>query len=640
MQRGLNYGWPVITYGMNYNGTPITAETEREGMEQPVLYWTPSIAVAGIDFYEGDAFPRWKGKLLVGGMASNEVHLVSIEEDRVVSDDVILSGAGRVRDVASGPDGNIYLLLTAGDPRRGRLARMVPERKPNVWIYTDLSDPRSVQAQNHAQNDPGDLASLAAVLLSADRFNIEGIVVSSTHRPNLDDAMPFMESAFGEAYRRSVEAWAAQGHDYQPDIPFIRSSISRSASPVKFDPEGDYTDISRFEGMPELVALLKSEPVFVLNWGPLTESAVLVQHLLTTENNAALSNLVLASHETWSATAQGTPEQPFEAANCRDDAPACQYLHEVAQTDKRVKLIEMGSAGQNGIVNGSKSFGRYPAFEQSPLGQLFYHAKFYHGAPDQSDAATFWLLTPFGGSLEDYADDGSLDIETEKANAERFHVDGDAILADLLQRSMAANAAQPFSREEISDWFNYLYVKNGRIGAHLAYSGIFRLVDARGELLIEQALEKGRHDFELDEYEHLPLQASLVSAGVEKSVEIGPLPADEQAGTLASVRSPDGALEFSVRIDRFGSARYSVDFRTERIIADSLLGMRFKDLPDFDRGLTLKAVEQSAHDSTWEQPWGERRTVRDHHNELLLTFTDKPADQESQAISCSRESVR
>jgi glucose/arabinose dehydrogenase len=128
IQKGRNYGWPVITYGMNYNGTPITDQTHSEGMEQPKLFWVPSIAVAGIDFYEGDAFPGWKGKLLVGGMASEELHLLTIEDGEVTADEIVLKGRGRVRDVASGPDGYIYLLLTDGSPRQGRVVRMVPAK--------------------------------------------------------------------------------------------------------------------------------------------------------------------------------------------------------------------------------------------------------------------------------------------------------------------------------------------------------------------------------------------------------------------------------------------------------------------------------------------------------------------------------
>ncbi len=126
IEKGRNYGWPEITYGMNYNGTPLTDETRREGMEQPQWYWVPSIAVAGIEFYEGNAFPNWAGKLLVGGMASRELHLLTIVDGKVTSDEIIMKGRGRVRDVASGPDGYIYLLLTDGSPRKGRIVRMVP----------------------------------------------------------------------------------------------------------------------------------------------------------------------------------------------------------------------------------------------------------------------------------------------------------------------------------------------------------------------------------------------------------------------------------------------------------------------------------------------------------------------------------
>ncbi|WP_308952144.1 PQQ-dependent sugar dehydrogenase [Thalassobacterium maritimum] len=122
IQRGRNYGWPVITYGMNYNGKPITGQTAAPGMEQPLHYWTPSIAVCGIDFYEGDQFPAWKHNLFAGGLASQELHRLVITENSVVSDEVILQGEGRVRDVATGPDGYLYLVLNGPD----RVVRLVP----------------------------------------------------------------------------------------------------------------------------------------------------------------------------------------------------------------------------------------------------------------------------------------------------------------------------------------------------------------------------------------------------------------------------------------------------------------------------------------------------------------------------------
>jgi glucose/arabinose dehydrogenase len=122
IERGKNYGWAAITYGMNYSGTPITGRTEAPGMEQPKLQWTPSIAVCGIDFYEGEVFPNWTNDLFAGGLRSNQLHWLEIEAGEIVGDTVILKDEGEVRDVASGPDGHLYLLLN----RPGRLVRLVP----------------------------------------------------------------------------------------------------------------------------------------------------------------------------------------------------------------------------------------------------------------------------------------------------------------------------------------------------------------------------------------------------------------------------------------------------------------------------------------------------------------------------------
>ena len=124
LRRGANFGWPVITYGMNYNGTPITERTAQDGMEQPVTHWTPSIAVCGIDFYDGAAFPQWKNNLLVTALAQQEVRRVVIDGDRVTHQEVIVKDIGRVRDVQTGPDGAIYLALNQPD----RIVRLVPAK--------------------------------------------------------------------------------------------------------------------------------------------------------------------------------------------------------------------------------------------------------------------------------------------------------------------------------------------------------------------------------------------------------------------------------------------------------------------------------------------------------------------------------
>ena len=122
IRPGRNYGWPTITYGINYSGTPITDKTHMEGMEQPALHWTPSIAVCGIDFYQGDRFPYWRHNLLVTALAQQHLRRVQIDGDRVIHQELIYRAPSRVRDVETGPDGLIYLALE--DP--GRIVRLVP----------------------------------------------------------------------------------------------------------------------------------------------------------------------------------------------------------------------------------------------------------------------------------------------------------------------------------------------------------------------------------------------------------------------------------------------------------------------------------------------------------------------------------
>ncbi len=122
IRKGLNYGWPVITYGINYNGTIITELTEKEGMEQPILHWTPSIAVCGIDFYTGDRFPNWKNNLFVSSLKFQEVRRLVIDGMRVTHQEVLFNAGGRVRDIQTGPDGYLYLALE----NPGRIVRLVP----------------------------------------------------------------------------------------------------------------------------------------------------------------------------------------------------------------------------------------------------------------------------------------------------------------------------------------------------------------------------------------------------------------------------------------------------------------------------------------------------------------------------------
>lgn len=109
IEKGKNYGWPVITYGVNYSGSKITDETAHIGMEQPVYYWVPSIAPCGMDFVTGDRYPNWKGHLLVGSLKFNYIELVKLDGKKVVDRIKIAEDIGRVRNVKMGPDGFIYV---------------------------------------------------------------------------------------------------------------------------------------------------------------------------------------------------------------------------------------------------------------------------------------------------------------------------------------------------------------------------------------------------------------------------------------------------------------------------------------------------------------------------------------------------
>lgn len=121
-QPGLNYGWPVITYGIDYSGAKIGEGTHKEGMEQPVHYWDPSIAPSGLMIYSGDKFPKWQGNYFVGALAGAAVSRLVYSDGKFVSEERILQDLGeRIRDVVQGPDGLIYLLTDSFDGRVLRL---------------------------------------------------------------------------------------------------------------------------------------------------------------------------------------------------------------------------------------------------------------------------------------------------------------------------------------------------------------------------------------------------------------------------------------------------------------------------------------------------------------------------------------
>ncbi len=125
VRAGANYGWPVITYGVEYViGTKIGEGTHKPGMAQPVHYWVPSIAPSGMAFYTGDKFPRWRGDLFVGALRDQMLVRLKLDGEKVMLEERMLKNTlGRIRDVRNGPDGFLYLLT---DEASGALVRLEP----------------------------------------------------------------------------------------------------------------------------------------------------------------------------------------------------------------------------------------------------------------------------------------------------------------------------------------------------------------------------------------------------------------------------------------------------------------------------------------------------------------------------------
>jgi glucose/arabinose dehydrogenase len=101
----------VISYGMNYDGSTLTELTAKEGMEQPVVYWVPSLAVCGMNFYTGSEFPKWKNHLFLATLAAQELRRLEVVNGKVVYQEILFKNLGRIRHVIGGPDGALYVLL-------------------------------------------------------------------------------------------------------------------------------------------------------------------------------------------------------------------------------------------------------------------------------------------------------------------------------------------------------------------------------------------------------------------------------------------------------------------------------------------------------------------------------------------------
>lgn len=122
IKPGLNYGWPVISYGINYDGTTFTNETTRDGMKQPMIYWDPSIAPCGMTFVTSDKYKNWKGNLLIGSLRFKYIVRCEIENNKVTHQELLFKDIGRVRNVAESPDGYIYIAVETP----GKIYKLIP----------------------------------------------------------------------------------------------------------------------------------------------------------------------------------------------------------------------------------------------------------------------------------------------------------------------------------------------------------------------------------------------------------------------------------------------------------------------------------------------------------------------------------
>jgi glucose/arabinose dehydrogenase len=126
LSKGANYGWPIITYGIDYSGDIISDKTHMDGMEQPVLYWDPSIAPSGMTFYQGDLFPQWNGDLLVGSLKFTHLRRIEMDGGKPGEQhEYVRDNQARIRDVEVGPNGAIYLLT---DATNGKVLKLTPAK--------------------------------------------------------------------------------------------------------------------------------------------------------------------------------------------------------------------------------------------------------------------------------------------------------------------------------------------------------------------------------------------------------------------------------------------------------------------------------------------------------------------------------
>lgn len=365
--------------------------------------------------------------------------------------------------------------------------------KPNVWVYTDFTDPRDQREGGYPKGDQDDNAALASLLLSADRFHIERIVLTSGSFSGITDPTKIANEVFIPAYKEHIEHLEDGSYDYQKEINFQWSSVTSSGGwPKLFKDERDYTDLIDYETVQLLADYARDNEVFVLVWGSMTEPAILVKHLIHTDQQDVLDNITIINH--WgksylrSMHMDEVKTDPYAVTNSRMDLKASKYLHGQAEQGK-VKMIQLGCVGQSGIVDGSANYSRIEEFRNNRLGQIFLSAKYGKNRVDQSDAATFWMLAEdLGFRLDDYPHDGTLSKEIEERNIEKFQALAPKAMDSLLERANASKG-EPYPASFISKYYGYAYHRWGHYCIYAPDPVAYRILAPNGEVLKEGNLK-------------------------------------------------------------------------------------------------------------------------------------------------------
>lgn len=391
---------------------------------------------------------------------------------------------------------------------------MAQQTKPNIWVYSDLTDPRDQREGGYPKGDQDDMASLASLLLSANRFYIQSIVLTSGPFSGTRNPLNIIEELFIPAYKEHIHNLKDDNHNYQEHIHFQWSSVTNSGGkPKRFKEYLDYKSLRDYETVQSLADFAKNNEVYVLVWGPLTEPAILVKHLINTGQKQALKNVTIISH--WgksyirSMHKEALKTDPFAVTNSRMDKKASHYVHKQAELGN-VKMIQLGCVGESGIVDGAVNYTRIEEFDNNPLGQIFISAKYIKNSPDQSDAATYWLLaSDLGFSLNDYPHNGELSKDIEIKNVTKFHNAAPAIMDNLLLRSNLSEG-KPYRPSFIAKYLCYSYYRWGRYCIYAPNPVDFRILTAEGKVEKEGTLKRWNNTFNLPKKEQGYYRAELL----------------------------------------------------------------------------------------------------------------------------------